>query len=78
LTLQPNSQTYAAPFVTTQWDAFTWDNFVWDGRTLLPTECEMLGTGENVQITVRSNSTDYAPFAVNSVIVHYTPRRGLR
>lgn len=78
LNLQPNSQTYAAPFILTQWDNFTWDNFVWDGRTLLPTECEMVGTAENVQITVRSNSTDYAPFAVNSVIVHYTPRRGLR
>ena len=64
--------------MSTYWDSFTWDAFVWDGRTTLPTECEMSGTGENVQITLSSSSTDYAPFSVNSIIFHYSIRRGLR
>lgn len=76
--IQPTFTNYPAPFSSTYWDSFTWDAFVWDGRTLLPTECEMAGTGENVQITVSSSSTDYAPFAVNSIIFHYSIRRGLR
>ena len=60
------------------WDAFTWDSFVWDGRTILPTEVSMRGTAENVQITI-SGSSDYVyAFTLNSVITHYTPRRGLR
>lgn len=76
--VQPNTVSYPTPFSATYWDSFTWDNFVWDGRTLFPTECEMMGTGENVQLTIASNSTDFQPFAVNSAILHYSPRRGLR
>ena len=76
--VQPTPLNYSAPFVSTYWDSFTWDAFVWDGRTTLPTECEMSGTGENVQITLSSSSTDYAPFSVNSIIFHYSIRRGLR
>lgn len=76
--LQPNSANYAAPFQATYWDSFTWDNFVWDGRTLMPSECEVVGTSENIQLSISTNSTDFAPFAINSVILHHTPRRGLR
>jgi hypothetical protein len=75
---QPNTVSYATPFTPSYWDSFTWDNFTWDGRTLFPTECQMSGTGENVQITLASNSTDFQPFAVNSAILHYSVRRGLR
>lgn len=60
------------------WDSFTWDSFTWDGRTLFPTEVGMNGTAENVQITI-SCAADYIyPFTVNSIINHYTPRRGMR
>lgn len=76
--IQPNTFSYATPFSPTFWDAFTWDNFTWDGRTLFPTECEMSATGVNTQLTVASNSTDFSPFAVNSAILHYTVRRGIR
>jgi hypothetical protein len=75
---QPNTSSYATPFTPSFWDSFTWDNFFWDGRTLFPTECEMSGTGENVQVTLASNSSDYLPFAINSAILHYSVRRGLR
>lgn len=60
------------------WDLFTWDDFYWDGTSLSPQEVEMRGSGENVQLTMRSG-TNYIPsYTVNSVLLHYTPRRGLR
>jgi hypothetical protein len=31
---------------------FTWDNFIWDGQTLSPTDVDMTGTAENVQVTI--------------------------
>jgi hypothetical protein len=34
------------------WDAFTWDAFIWDGQTLAPTDVDMTGTGENVQVAI--------------------------
>lgn len=69
---------YPMPFNPVYWDSFTWDNFVWDGKTLFPTECELLGTAENIQITLSSDSAEFQPYAINSVILHYTPRRGMR
>lgn len=76
---QPNNIGYPMPFSAGYWDSnILWDNFVWDGRTLFPTECEMVGTAENVQITLGSDSAEYLPYALNSVIVHYSTRRGLR
>lgn len=69
---------YPMPFSPVYWDAFTWDNFVWDGKTLFPTECELLGTAENIQITLSSDSAEFQSYAINSVTLHYTTRRGLR
>lgn len=69
---------YPMPFSPVYWDSFTWDNFVWDGKTLFPTECELTGTAENIQITLGSDSAEYQPYAINSVIIHYSTRRGLR
>lgn len=60
------------------WDLFTWDDFYWDGSSLSPQEVEMRGSGENVQVILRSG-TNYIPsYTVNSMLLHYTPRRGLR
>lgn len=60
------------------WDSFTWDEFYWDGSGISPTEVEMRGVGENLQLTIRSG-TDYIPsYVLNSMIVHYSLRRGLR
>lgn len=76
--LQANPANYEALMSSGQWDSGNWDSFSWDGRALLPTDVEMVGTAENVQITLSGNSDEYEAFSINSVIVHYTPRRGLR
>lgn len=60
------------------WDGFVWDNFVWDGADVSPAEVEVNGTAENIAVRFTSVSNLYQPFTVNSVILHYTPRRGLR
>lgn len=79
--IQPNLTNYTSNFVAAlNWDTpgITWEQFYWDGRTLSPTEAEMDGTSENVQVTI-SSSTDYIyPYTINSLIHHYTPRRGIR
>jgi len=71
---------YASDFSVGQWDSgLLWDSgLVWDGRSLLPNEIELMGTAENIAVTF-SNNTDYTgQFTINSLIIHYTPRRGLR
>ena len=76
---QPGGTTnYPSSFSSQNWDSFTWDAFTWDGQTLMPSECELQGTGENIAVTLSSTSNAYAAFTINSVILHYTPRRALR
>lgn len=75
---QPNNATYGNNIQLMQWDNFTWDAFVWDGQTIIPNECEMVGTGENVAITIRSGTPYFQPYTVNSAIVHYSKRRAMR
>lgn len=79
--IQPTAATYTSNFSTSAWDdaSITWDSFfVWDGQTVTPTEVEMSGTSENVAVTL-SSSLDYLyPYTINSQILHYTPRRGVR
>lgn len=75
---QPTSVNYATSFTSGYWDSFTWDNFTWDGITIGPTECEMEGTAENVAL-VFAGSDNYTPaFTINSAIIHFITRRGLR
>lgn len=76
---QPTPVSYATNFSAAPvWDAFTWDNFIWDGQTLIPTDVDMNGTAENVQVTLSSSTNYIAAYTINSVIYHYTPRRGMR
>ena len=76
---QPSAVSTATGFrVEAVWDTFTWDSFTWDGQTLTPTEIDMVGTAENVQITVASTTAYIGAYTINSVIQHYTPRRGMR
>ena len=60
------------------WDQFTWDNFTWDGRTLFPSEVDITGTGSNIQALISCGTDFIAPFTINSLIYHYSMRRGLR
>ncbi|NDH66188.1 MAG: hypothetical protein EBY26_07465 [Microbacteriaceae bacterium] len=75
---QETSTSYATNLAASFWDSAYWDNFVWDGRTLAPSEVEVKGTAENISIRIASDSAEYQPFTINSAILHYTPRRGLR
>lgn len=75
---QPSDASYENDLRSVYWDSFAWDAFVWDGKDISPSEVEMNGTAENLAIRISSVSELLKPFTVNSVIVHYTPRRGLR
>jgi len=61
------------------WDQFVWDNFVWDGPgTMAPMDFDVTGTAENIQVSITCG-TNYIPtFTINSIIHHYSMRRGLR
>ena len=75
---QPFDYVTESDLRSSYWDAFTWDRFVWDGADVTPSEIEVNGTAENISIRVSSVSNLYQPFTVNNIILHYTPRRGLR
>lgn len=75
---QAAQQSYATNLSSSFWDTAVWDSFIWDGRTLAPSEVELTGTGENIAVQIACNSDYYEPFTVNSVILHYSMRRGLR
>lgn len=80
------SANYEQPGVTSNesisaaayWDSFTWDNFYWDGRSILPTEVDLFGSAENIAVRISSSSNDYTTYTINSLIIHYMLRRGLR
>lgn len=74
----PANVSYPSNFNAPYWDSFTWDNFTWDGQTLAPTTVDMVGTGENVQITITSGGNYTDAFNVNSAIYHFSKRRALR
>jgi hypothetical protein len=60
------------------WDSFQWDSFQWDGSGLTPTDVDLTGTAENIRVTI-SSGTDYiAAYTVNSIVYHYSMRRGMR
>jgi hypothetical protein len=75
---QPLDESYDVDLRSTYWDDMIWDNFVWDGSDVSPSEIGITGTAENMAIRISSFSDILQPFTVNSVIVHYTLRRGLR
>lgn len=75
---QPTDAQYENDLRSAYWDAFLWDNFVWDGSDISPSEIEVNGTAENIAIRISSVSDLFESFTVNSIILHYTMRRGLR
>jgi hypothetical protein len=60
------------------WDQFVWDAFVWDGSGLTPTDIDETGTAENVRVTITSGTNYIGAYTVNSIIHHYSMRRGMR
>lgn len=76
---QPLPVPYASGFSPApHWDSFTWDSFTWDGATLAPTDVDMTGTAENVQVTITSGTPYVSAFTLNSLIYHYSMGRGIR
>lgn len=75
---QPGTQALTAPLTSVNWDNFTWDSFYWDGRTLLPSEADMVGTAENVSLRLRSESKYFEPVRISGATLLYSPRRQLR
>ena len=74
---QPDQVSLVSQFARTIWDAFTWDAFFWDGRTLLPSEVELEGTGTNISLKIFSSSDYFLPHKLSGAVVHFTPRRAL-
>lgn len=68
----------SADMMGSNWDSFIWDQFFWDGRSLLPSEVDIVGTAENISLLFSGNSDAFLPFTLHSAIMHYTPRRLLR
>jgi hypothetical protein len=75
---QQAGSTYTNSFIAPFWDTFVWDAFVWDGVSLGPTDIEIRGTAENIALRIDCNGNYFAPFTINSLILHYIQRRGLR
>lgn len=77
-TAQVTASAQAQYVATSRWDAFTWDDFFWDSSGLQPLEIELDGTAENLSIFIQGTN-DYTPeFTINSILVHFTPRRMMR
>ena len=76
----PLPEAYGVPLSAATWDTVgvQWDGFTWDANTNGVVECEMNGTAENVALTFASNVAFADAFTLNSVTIHFTPRRGLR
>lgn len=72
------NQTYAQYLRAGYWDTFIWDNFVWDGSEISPGELDITGTAENISFRISSLADYMAPFTLNTITTHYTPRRGIR
>lgn len=72
------ASTYTGNYTSPYWDLFIWDSFVWDGISLTPSEIEITGNAENIAVRVDSNGDYFQSFTLNSLILHYIMRRGLR
>lgn len=63
---------------TPTWDSGLWDELTWDSVSLRPTEVELSGTAENLSITVAGSDDRFDAFTINSMAIHYSPRRLMR
>src|SRR4029077_15281541 len=64
--------------VVPHWDSFVWDDFIWDGTGLSPSDVDETGTAENIRVSIASGTNYIGAFTVNSIIHHYSMRRGMR
>lgn len=57
------------------WDVDNWDEFYWSSATSSSEAVPLAGTGNNLSILVYGNSKLTRPFTIQTVEVHYIPRR---
>lgn len=64
-----------------RWDSgILWDTpgLTWDGVSTTPSEIDLEGTAENIQISIRGNKDYVGAYTINSMIFDYIPRRRVR
>lgn len=69
--LQSNAQEGGGGY----WDEFTWDEFTWDSQIVSLPKFALSGTSQNISLLFNSNDDISLPFTLQSVVLHYTPRR---
>ncbi len=75
-TAQPSTtESNIVNFAVTRWDAFTWDSFYWDGKTLSPNRLRVKGSGENISLTIRTNSDSHESIKFTGAVLRYQQRR---
>lgn len=73
--LQDFAQSTDAPGSGGFWDQFTWDEFTWDSPYLDPPRFDLKGTSKNISLLFFCKDAYSLPFTLQSVLLHYTPRR---
>ncbi len=71
-------QTVVAPGGGGFWDSFTWDNFTWDSDLISPPRYDLTGTGRNISLLFYNYADTAAPFTLQGITLHFTPRRNER
>lgn len=76
---QPMATEYTGYLSESRWDTSTWDEFFWDSsQGVGPIRIDMQGSAENIAMNFSGSSTYVDPYTLNSIVVHYTPRRTMR
>jgi len=76
--MQASTTDYTMYLSNSNWDAFTWDNFFYDTTGNSPFRVDMEGTAENVAMAFSGSSAYVPAFTINSIMIHFTPRRVMR
>lgn len=75
---QSNAESISQYISDGRWDSFTWDDFFWDSSGTEPINVELNGTAENIALFFAGSSDYVPPFTINSILMHYSPRRMMR
>lgn len=73
--LEQFAQTFETPGSGGFWDQFTWDQFTWDSPLISPPRYDIRGTSQNISLLFFTKTKYSSPFTMQSVMMHYTPRR---
>lgn len=74
-TLEEFAQSTETPGGGGFWDQFTWDQWTWDSNYITPPKFDMTGSGYNVSPIFFAKDSLSLPYTLQSVLIHYMPRR---